>query len=327
MARPLRIDYPDAYYHVTCRGNERQNIFKDDRDRNVFLEKLQTSLEIYSVRLHAYVLMQNHFHLICQTPKANLSAFMRQFNVSYTAFYNRRHGRVGHLYQGRFRAILVEADSYLLELSRYVHLNPVRVVRRRQETVREQGRYLKKYRWSSLGGYLESGRKRAWLVYEEVLGHVGGSRKRYGEFMEEGLRKGYGSPWEQLRGQVLLGGEGFWGRVKQKWTNRDVSVREQPSMRLLERVGPGEILRKGAKYFRVGPDALVRKRSGHRDERALLMELMYRHGGLRQAQIGEYFGGLDYTAVSHERQRIRRKISESKRIKQWANDLEVMVLS
>jgi REP-associated tyrosine transposase len=118
MVRPLRIDYPNAFYHVTCRGNERKNIFRDDRDREVFLEKLQGSLDIYSVRLHAYVLMDNHFHFICQTPKANLSSFMRQFNVSYTGFYNRRHRRAGHLYQGRFKAIVVEADNYLLELSR-----------------------------------------------------------------------------------------------------------------------------------------------------------------------------------------------------------------
>jgi len=158
MARPLRIDYSDAYYHVTCRGNERKNIFQDDRDREVFLQKLQTSLAIYSVRLHAYVLMQNHFHFVCQTPKANLSSFMRQFNVSYTAFYNRRHNRVGHLYQGRFGAVVVEADSYLLELSRYVHLNPVRVGSMQRAGIAEQVRYLKRYSWSSLAGYLNFGR-------------------------------------------------------------------------------------------------------------------------------------------------------------------------
>ena len=121
MARPLRIDYSDAYYHVTCRGNEQRAIFRDNQDRRGFLERLQRSLEIYGVRLHGYVLMRNHFHLVVQTPRANLSEFMRHLNVSYTGFYNRRHRRVGHLFQGRFKAIVVEADSYLLELSRYVH--------------------------------------------------------------------------------------------------------------------------------------------------------------------------------------------------------------
>jgi putative transposase len=152
MARPLRIDYADAYYHVTCRGNERREIFRGDQDRRAFLERVQRSLEIYGVRLHCYVLMSNHFHLVVQTPKANLSEFMRHLNVSYTGYYNRRHQRVGHLFQGRFKAVVVEADSYLLELSRYVHLNPVRVGAVKRKDLREQLAHLRGYRWSSLRG-------------------------------------------------------------------------------------------------------------------------------------------------------------------------------
>jgi putative transposase len=114
MARPLRISYPNAFYHVTCRGNDQRAIFRDDYDRTRFLAQLESALEIFSVGLHAYVLMSNHFHIIVETPKANLSEFMRQFNISYTGYYNRRHGRVGHLYQGRFKAIVVDKDSYLL---------------------------------------------------------------------------------------------------------------------------------------------------------------------------------------------------------------------
>ena len=114
-------------FHVTCRGNDRRVIFRDDHDRARFLEQLRSASEIFSVRVHAYVLMSNHFHLIVETPKANLSEFMRQFNISYTGYYNRRHRRIGHLSQGRFKAIVVDKDSYLLELSRYVHLNPIRI--------------------------------------------------------------------------------------------------------------------------------------------------------------------------------------------------------
>ena len=127
MARPLRILFPNAYYHVTCRGNERKAIFRDDTDRSVFLDKLKASLQIYRTELHAYVMMTNHFHLVIKTPTGNLSDFMRHFNISYTAAYNRRHKRVGHLYQGRYKAIVIDQDHYLLELSRYVHLNPVRI--------------------------------------------------------------------------------------------------------------------------------------------------------------------------------------------------------
>ena len=327
MARPLRIDYPDAFYHVTCRGNERREIFKDDRDRSAFLEKLQTSLAIYSVKLHAYVLITNHFHLVVQTPKANLSAFMRRFNVSYTTFYNRRHRRSGHLYQGRFKAILVEADSYLLELSRYVHLNPVRVEGMRRKAMAEQARYLRRYGWSSLEGYLRGSRRKFWVVYEEVLSYVGGSRKRYGEFIADGLKRGYATPWEDLQGQVVLGEEGFWERVKERWLGKGGDVREQPSLRSLEKVGMGEVLRKGAEYFKLKPEDFKRKRSGYREQRALVMEMMVRHGGVSQREIGGYLGGMDYTAISHERARLRERMLKENRLRRWERELESLLLS
>ena len=119
MARALRIAYPGACYHVTCRGNEQRAIFRDDHDRETFLSRLQGSVRNYQVHAQVYVLMDNHFHLVVATPQANLSAFMRHFNVSYTGYFNRRHKRVGHLYQGRFTAIVVEEEAYLLEVSRY----------------------------------------------------------------------------------------------------------------------------------------------------------------------------------------------------------------
>ena len=114
MARPLRIQYPGAYYHVTGRGNGRRRIFLDPRDQEIFLEKLSLSSEIYNVSLLAYVCMRNHFHLQVMTPEGNLSEFMRHFNISYTSAFNRRHKRVGHLYQGRYKAFLIDADNYLL---------------------------------------------------------------------------------------------------------------------------------------------------------------------------------------------------------------------
>ena len=127
MARPLRIQYPDAVYHVTCRGNEKQNIYRDDADRSRFLQQLNQSVNIYTVKLHSYVLMTNHFHLLVETPLGNLSEFMRHFNIAYIGYFNRRHKRVGHLYQGRYKAILVDKDAYLSVLSQYIHLNPVRI--------------------------------------------------------------------------------------------------------------------------------------------------------------------------------------------------------
>lgn len=325
MVRPLRIDYPHAYYHVTCRGNERKNIFKDDRDRSTFLEKLKLSLEIYSVRLHCYVLMSNHFHLIVETPKANLSEFMRHFNVSYTTFYNRTHQRVGHLYQGRFKAILVEADSYLLELSRYVHLNPVRIRSIKSRDYEGQLKYLENYSWSSLGGYLSSRRSKPWVIYQDVLSYVEGSRKRYARFLEEGIREGYSTPWENLTGQVVLGKEGFWEGVKGKWARGKDEVKEQPSLRVLQSIRPEEILKKVAGYFKLRPTELMKRRSEYRDQRALAMEMMYRYGGIKQKEIGRYVGEIMYSTVSHERRRIRGAMAQDPKLKGWSEDLESML--
>jgi len=126
MARPLRIEYEGAFYHVTSRGNERRRIFLAKSDYNQFKRYLKGAQEKYGYHLHSYVLMSNHYHLIIETPERNLSKLMQYINGSYTNFFNRRTGRSGHLFQGRYKAILVDVDSYLLQLSRYIHLNPVR---------------------------------------------------------------------------------------------------------------------------------------------------------------------------------------------------------
>ena len=152
MTRSLRIQYEGAVYHVSSRGNERKEIFKDEIDRKAFLDLLTDSLKTYSVILYCYVLMENHFHFLLETPLANLSEFMRRFNITYTSHYNRRHKRVGHLYQGRYKSILVDKESYLAVLSRYIHLNPVRTRRIGRASLAEKRRYLKRYKWSSLLG-------------------------------------------------------------------------------------------------------------------------------------------------------------------------------
>jgi REP-associated tyrosine transposase len=321
MARSLRIQYVDAYYHVTCRGNDRRSIYRDDSDRELFLEKLKASLEIYGVTLHAYVLMGNHFHLLVQTPKANLSEFMRHFNIAYTGAYNRRHKRVGHLYQGRYKAILVEGDTYLLELSRYLHLNPIRIKPHKGRGYNEQWRVLEKYRWSSLRGYLKASERESWVNYDEVLDQVGGSRSRYSQFIDEGIESGYDTPWEKLKGQVILGREEFVRKLKGK-TNRKASSREQPSMKVLEAVSPDEVLKKVSRELGIKTEELLGKRPARRDGRALVMEMMYRHGPVGQREIGRRMGGLDYSTVSRERKRLREKMAMDRELKRLVEKAE-----
>ena len=309
----MRILIPGGYYHVTCRGNDRRAIYRDDRDRSVFLEKLQGSLANYQVELHAYVLMSNHFHLLVATPKGNLSEFMRHFNISYTAAYNRRHRRVGHLYQGRYKAILVDQDNYLLELSRYVHLNPVRIKSYHGGSVGERIRYLERYRWSSLPGYIKSTNKQPWVQYGMVLGQIGGSRKKYAEFVAEGMERGYDTPWDSVTGQVVLGQEGFVERIKGRMGERG-AVREQPSSREFAAKSAAVIMREVCRRLGVKENEIGGKRIGSRDERAAAMEMLYRHGEMSQAAIGKLLGGLDYTTVSRERKRLRDRVREDKKL-------------
>ncbi len=260
------------------------------------------------------------------SPKGNLSQFMRHFNIGYTGAFNRRHRRVGHLYQGRFKAILVEKDSYLLELSRYVHLNPIRISPHRRREYREQVKVLERYAWSSLGGYLSLGKKQPWVTYDEVLGYVGGSRRKYGEFVEEGIRRGYDTPWEELKGQVVLGNEGFLERVKGRW-DKGISKREQPSVRVFECVDPQTVLEEVGKYFKIKTEELQKKRTRYRDERGIGMELMYRHSGVSQVEIGRRIGNLDYTAVSRERKRLRERMEQDRELRRWVEQIEARLIS
>ncbi len=326
MARPLRIAYPHAYYHVGCHGNNRREIYKDDEDRNLFLDKLRTSLEIYGVNLHAYVLMNNHFHLVVATPKANLSEFMRHFNIAYTAAYNRRHRRVGHLYQGRYKAILIEKDNYLLELSRYLHLNPVRIASQKSQSAHEKLRTLDKYRWSSLAGYLASAQKQRWMSYDEVLEQVDGSRRKYRQFLVDGIEKGYRTPWKDLKGQVVLGNEEFLGKLKKEVTKMG-SRREQPGLRAFEAMDAEDVVNRVSRHLGISVDELTKKRTPYRDYRALVMEMMYRYSRISQEEIGKRFGHLDYSAVSRERKRLRERMPLDRKLRVLVQGVDELLKS
>jgi len=200
VSRPLRIEFAGALYHITSRGNDRAAIFLVDSDRRQFLDTLGEVVGRCGWRCHAYCLMTNHYHLVVETPRANLSAGMRHVNGLYTQRFNRRHERVGHVFQGRFHAVVVERETHFLELARYVVLNPVRagIVRRAED-----------YRWSSLRATLGFGPIPRWLKPDEIVAPFA-SAARYLEFVREGI--GRASPWESLRGGVL-GSEAFARRV------------------------------------------------------------------------------------------------------------------
>lgn len=206
MARPIRIEYSGAVYHVTVRGNARQRIFNDQRDRELFLTVISSIVKRYNWLCHTYCLMDNHYHLIIETPDGNLSKGMRQLNGVYTQAFNRLHNRCGHVFQGRYKAILIDKDSYLAELCRYVVLNPVRA-----KIVSQPG----DWQWSSYA--IIAGLKEGsdFLSVDWVLGFFGKDRieasRRYQDFVLAGI--GTDSPWNKLKGQVLLGDEEFVGNL------------------------------------------------------------------------------------------------------------------
>ncbi len=209
---------------MTCRGNSCREIFSNDADRSTFLDLLERSSEIYQTEILAYVLMSNHFHLFNKTPLGNLQEFMRHFNISYTSYYNWRHHRSGHLYQGRYKSFLVDADEYLQEVSRYIHLNPIRVKLKSGMTLGERKKYLRNYRWSSYGGYLSQGGRRSFLEVKEVLAHFGGDtpkgRRKYEDFVMEGISGSMPNPLERGTGHGIIGASEFIEKIKEEITGK-----------------------------------------------------------------------------------------------------------
>jgi REP element-mobilizing transposase RayT len=256
MARPLRIEHVGGWYHITARGNERRPIFRDDRDRSHFVELLGEMVERFAVGLHCYVLMDNHYHLVIELTRSNLSLALQWLNVSYSVWFNRRHGRSGHLFQGRFKSVLFNAPASALEISRYVHLNPVRVGRlglgksaraaaragaspkpdARQ--VEDRIRRLRGYRWSSYRACIGVGPCPEWLTCREILGMQKGSwaerRERYRRHVESAVREGLETAgvWDQLKGGTILGSARFVQRVRDRLTG---DRQEQRAARRLAR--------------------------------------------------------------------------------------------
>lgn len=216
MARKIRVEFEGALYHVMCRGDRRENIFEDDADRARFLETLGQACQRTGWRVHAYVLMSNHYHWLLETPRSNLVAGMRWFQSCFTARYNRRHRKAGHLFQGRYKAMLVEPgkSGYFAAVADYIHLNPARA-----KLIGKKER-LESYRWSSLSWYLATPRQRPpWLEASTVLGELGlkdraSDRREYGKRLERRAREGMSdNELKELRRGWVLGGEAFRDRI------------------------------------------------------------------------------------------------------------------
>ncbi len=220
MARPLRITYPGAFYHVTSRGNERKNVFKSRRDREKFLEYLDSATERYDAVIHAYCLMGQHYHLLLETPSGNLPQIMRHINGAYTTYFNSKRTRSGHLFQGRYKAILVDIDEYAKELSGYIHLNPVRA---------KIAKTPEEYDWSSYKFYIGKQRPAKWLYRDFILGYFGKrvstAQKAYQKFVNAFAHQEYDSPLDQVVSSTMLGSADFIAFIKDNFLSVKCRIR------------------------------------------------------------------------------------------------------
>jgi putative transposase len=340
MSRPLRIEHAGGWYHLTARGNERRPIFRDNRDRAHFCDLLGELVARFRVRLHAFVLMDNHYHLLVELTEPNLSRTGQWLNVSYSVWFNRRYGRSGHLFQGRFKSVVVDPIQWGLELSRYVHLNPVRVgplglgkADRRKlsvgrasppegRAVRERLARLRRYKWSSYRAYVGLGKRPEWLECDSIL-ELGGDKKdarkrKYRDYVESAVREGLGkSPWEELRDQVVLGGERFLQKLRAHVSG---NAREQRGVKRLAQARPklDEIIAnlekaKGQRWM----EFRDRYGDGGRD---LVLYIGRRICGLKLQELAMVAGMNDYSAVSIAIRRfetqLRRSKSEQEQLKQ-----------
>lgn len=271
MTRPLRLEFAGALYHITSRGDRQEVIYETDEDRQCYLSILSDVCEHYRWICHVYCLMDNHYHLLVETPDANLSKGMRQLNGRYTQRFNRAHQRVGHVFQGRYKAILVDKDSYLLELARYIVLNPVRA--RMVRSARE-------WPWSSYRATVGQQVKPKWLNTEWLLAGFGRRKSKaieaYKQFVSEG--KNQPSPWEQLKNQIFLGNEQFV-KTMQTLIDADKELSEIPVSQ--RRAKP----KQWAYYL---------KKYKSRNE---AITLAYASGGYSLKEIGDHVG-LHYSTIS-----------------------------
>jgi putative transposase len=293
VARPLRIQYEGAFYHVTSRGNERKAIFNTERDREKFLSYLESAHERYGAIIHVFCLMDNHYHLLLETPRGNLSEILHHVNGAYTTYFNLKRQRSGHLFQGRYRAILVEKDVYCQELSRYIHLNPLRA-----GMVKD----LREHRWSSYLDYV--GVKRvSWLETASILGYFGTqegrARRGYRDYVE-------GVNWRELRNPMtavfassVVGSERFINWVREKARSLpEENERDIPVLRKLKGRPDLDEIKKTVEDILGVRDPLCEK---------FCLYVSHRYGGFALKEIGAFYN-MEGPAVSQASGRFKKVI-------------------
>ena len=313
MSRPLRIQYPDAWYHVMNRARRGQDLFWDNADRDTFLSLLKETAAMLNMKVSAYCLMPTHYHLLIQTPDANLARCMQHLNGVYTQRYNVRNKCDGTLFRGRYKSILVDADRYLLELVRYIHRNPVRA-----GLAGKVGQYT----WSSHRGYLSQDEKWDWLHKAFVLDTLSKYRavqlKKYRQFVEKKDAEELVSFFEKANLPSLLGGKTFIEWIKTKFSKGAIDKAIPQSKSLAP--DRQSIIKAVCKFYDVEEGDLAAVRRGVRNEpRDVAIYLLRTVCGEPLMQIGQAFGMTQHSSVSSAVMRINEKLQNNRRFSKRVN--------
>ncbi len=303
MARALRIEFKSALYHITARGNEGRNIFKDSEDYEMLLKIFREAETKYGLILRCYSLMPNHYHLVMETPDANLTKGMHFIQTSYTIYFNRKYRRIGHLFQGRYKALLVDKDNYLLELSRYVHLNPLRanLVER-----------LEDYEWSSYLDYIglrDSKLVETETVLKQFSAQGVNARKKYREFCYQGK----GIEWKRFKKEIyagiILGRKEFTQKMKEKIKGLKLSKEIPSSRKLAVKKSKDKILELVSIDYGKEKDEILKEKG---EPRKLAIYLLRKYTDMDLQTIVSLFGKMHYSSISKIVSRFRSEINSNK---------------
>ena len=312
MARKLRISFEGAIYHVMARGNGKQAIFLNDRDRTRFLSQLSEQVIKHGIRLYQYCLMDNHFHLLVETPQANISRFMQAFSTAYTMYFNKKHERVGHLFQGRFVSKLVQGNEYLLRLSRYIHLNPIETLDAENMPFADQMEVLQNFRWSSYPAYIGAAKPIEGLEMAPVLALLPGRRSSpaaYRKYIQKGLIRWDDAMKRFVDGsEIAIGNDEFLNQIQELGEEHLARLKrpEDTTFRKQEApVTPEEIIATVAETMEVSSNT-IQRRGREQIARSMAAFLMTRYCRLTQRDIAIKLGLTHGSSVSWQSRKWRR---------------------
>lgn len=323
MARPLRLEYPGAFYHVLNRGNNLEHIFRNERDREKFLILIGKMKDRFSLGIHTYCLMDNHYHLLIETKEPNLSQAIQWLNVSYAIYFNRRYRRPGHLFQGRFRAILIEADEYLRPLSRYIHLNPVRA-----KLVSTPDLYF----WSSYRALIGKTRIPRFLEVDWLLSNFSEKRKeamrKYRAFVEGMDMTKLKNPNKEIFGSFILGRKHFVTWVKETFLLGKDDNKEIPQLKQLKtRVDPRRVVDEVCKEFGCSTEQVLKKGTKRNKAREAAIYLAKELSGLTCRDLGIYFGGVSGALITMMANRIAQRQIQDQVFEEGINKIKGQIFN